>query len=173
VHQKSKESKMGVQQDFDPDLATDFELAESQAENFHSVYTGCLVGFQQGSVPLVMFPQSPISAAIPARTIVELFADHIGEDVVLQFEQGDPTRPIIMGVVRQPSAWPLRDKPEPVTVVADDQRLVLDAKQQIVLRCGKASITLTREGKVLIRGTYISSRSSGANRIKGGSVLLN
>jgi len=42
-----------------------------------------------------------------------------------------------------------------------------------VLRCGKASITLTREGKVLIHGSYISSRSTGVNRVKGGSVQLN
>jgi hypothetical protein len=42
-----------------------------------------------------------------------------------------------------------------------------------VLRCGQASVTLTKAGKVLIRGTYVSSRSSGVNRIKGGSVQLN
>ena len=29
------------------------------------------------------------------------------------------------------------------------------------------------EGKVLIRGTYLLSRSSGVNRIKGGSVQIN
>jgi hypothetical protein len=43
----------------------------------------------------------------------------------------------------------------------------------LVLRCGKARITLTRAGKVLVEGTYISSRSSGVNRIRGGSVHLN
>ena len=44
---------------------------------------------------------------------------------------------------------------------------------QIVLRCGEASITLTRAGKVLIRGAYVLSRSSGTNRIQGGSVEIN
>ncbi|MEW5071937.1 hypothetical protein AB1P14_09365, partial [Pseudomonas aeruginosa] len=38
---------------------------------------------------------------------------------------------------------------------------------------GKASITLTRAGKVIIRGAYLSSRSTGVNRIKGGSVQIN
>lgn len=42
-----------------------------------------------------------------------------------------------------------------------------------MLRCGKASITLTRSGKIILRGTYISSRSSGVIRIKGGSVQIN
>ena len=51
--------------------------------------------------------------------------------------------------------------------------MVLKAQQEIVLECGKASITLTRAGKVLIRGAYLLSRSSGVNRIKGGSVQIN
>ena len=41
------------------------------------------------------------------------------------------------------------------------------------MRCGEASITLTRAGKVLIRGAYVLSRSSGANRIKGAAVEIN
>ena len=51
--------------------------------------------------------------------------------------------------------------------------LVVSAEKELVFRCGQASITLTRAGKVLLRGTYPSSRSSGANRIKGGSVQIN
>jgi hypothetical protein len=42
-----------------------------------------------------------------------------------------------------------------------------------VLHCGKASITLTRAGKVIIRGEYVLARSSGVNRIVGGSVQIN
>ncbi len=56
---------------------------------------------------------------------------------------------------------------------ADGEELTLSAKRQITLQCGKASITLTRAGKVLIRGAYVSTRSSGVNRIKGGSVQIN
>lgn len=51
--------------------------------------------------------------------------------------------------------------------------MIVSAKEQLVLRCGKASITLTKAGKVLIKGSYVLSRSSGVNRIKGGSVQLN
>ena len=63
------------------------------------------------------------------------------------------------------------DKPEDVTV--DGKTITFDAKEQIVLRCGKSSITLTRSGKVLIRGAYLLNRSSGVNKIKGGSVQIN
>jgi len=43
----------------------------------------------------------------------------------------------------------------------------------LVLRCGKVAITLTQAGKVLIEGTYLSSRSTEVNSIKGDSVQLN
>ena len=51
--------------------------------------------------------------------------------------------------------------------------MIVSAKEQLVLRCGKASITLTKAGKVLIEGSYVSSRSTGVNRVKGGSIQLN
>ena len=55
----------------------------------------------------------------------------------------------------------------------DGDRLILTAHEQIVLRCGEASITLTRAGKVLIKGAYVVSRSTGMNRIQGGVVHIN
>ena len=36
-----------------------------------------------------------------------------------------------------------------------------------------SGITLTRAGKVLITGGYVSSRSKGVNRVKGASVQIN
>jgi uncharacterized protein (DUF2345 family) len=60
-----------------------------------------------------------------------------------------------------------------VSVQADDDRVVLSAEREIVMRCGDASITLTRAGKVLIKGAYILSRSSGYNKIKGAVVDIN
>jgi hypothetical protein len=53
------------------------------------------------------------------------------------------------------------------------ERLELTASREIVLRCGDASITLTRAGKIILRGAYLLSRSSGVNKIKGGSVQIN
>jgi len=89
------------------------------------------------------------------------------------FECGDPAKPIVMGVLREGEGWPLADRPGRVEVDADGERLIVSAKEQLVLRCGKASITLTKAGKVLIQGTYVASRSSGVNRVKGGSIQLN
>lgn len=59
------------------------------------------------------------------------------------------------------------------TLVVDGQRVVLNGAKQVELRCGQASIVLTAAGKILIKGTYVMSRSSGANRIKGAFVDIN
>jgi hypothetical protein len=60
-----------------------------------------------------------------------------------------------------------------VTAEIDGKQVVLAAEEQIVLRCGEASITLTRAGKILIRGAYLSSHSTGVNRITGATVEIN
>jgi hypothetical protein len=138
------------------------------------IVVGQIVGFKDnGATPLVICPKQPGTAAIAARAIVDLHGEHIGQDVVLMFEDGDLKRPIVMGYVRGEKNWRLPERPGQVEVDADGERLVVTAKERIILRCGKASITLTKAGKVLIEGSYVLSRSAGVNRIKGGSVQLN
>jgi Domain of unknown function (DUF6484) len=142
-------------------------------------HTGVLIGeligiANEGRTPLVLFPGQTGSAAIVARSTIDLHGPHIGRKVVLMFEGGDTMKPIVMGVLRDgDEGWPIEEKPGQVQVDADGQRLIVSAKEQMVLQCGKASITLTKAGKVLIQGSYLLSRSSGVNRIKGGSVQLN
>ena len=127
----------------------------------------------EGRTPMVVDPSQPEGAVLRARSVVDLHAAHIGQQVLLAFEGGDAARPIVLGVLRVQAGWPQAEKPEQVQVDADGERMIVNAKQQLVLRCGKASITLTQAGKVLIEGAYVLSRSTGINRIKGGSVQLN
>jgi len=126
----------------------------------------------EGCTPLILYPGQPGSAALRARSVLDLHGAHIGKSVVLSFENGDAAKPIVMGVLRQAGDRPL-EAPGQVQIDADGERMVVSAKEQMVLQCGKASITLTKAGKVLIQGSYVSSRSTGVNRIKGGSVQLN
>lgn len=138
------------------------------------VVVGTLVAFaENGHVPLVTYAGQPGTAALPARATLDLHGAHVGRPVVLVFEGGEPRRPIVMGCLREAAAGPLPDVPGQVEVDADGERLVVTARRQMVLRCGKASITLTKAGKVLIEGAYVSSRSSGTLRLKGGSVQIN
>lgn len=138
------------------------------------VRIGTLVGFADGvATPLVTYAGQPATAAQPARATLDLHAAHIGRSAVLMFEEGDPGRPIIIGCLHGVEAKGLPSIPGHVEVEADGKRLVVSAQDQIVLRCGKASITLSKEGKVVIQGAYLSNQSSGVLRLKGGSVQIN
>jgi hypothetical protein len=135
---------------------------------------GTLVGFvDDGAIPLVTFSGQPTTAAQRARATLDLHAAHIGRSAVLIFEDGDPARPIIVGCLHDAGANEGVGRTRHVEVEADGKRLVVSATDQIVLRCGKASITLTKEGKVIIQGAYVSNHSSGVLRLKGGSVQIN
>jgi hypothetical protein len=134
---------------------------------------GRLYGFTDAGVPLVEFAGQEGPEAVPARTTVALHREQIGSEVVLTFASGDQRQPIILGCLVAPAALPVEAEAPPTHVELNGQRLEFTAQEEIVLRCGKASITLTRAGKVLIRGEYLLSRSAGVNRIKGGSVQIN
>jgi hypothetical protein len=148
-------------------------LAASTKSEQPTVIVGKLVAAVVGTNALVAFSGQPGTAAIAARSVVDLHAGHVGKGVVLAFEGGDPAKPIVMGVLRGDYGWPLAHKPGNVEVIADDERLIITAKDQLVLRCGDASLTLTKAGKVLIKGAYVSSDSSGVVRLRGGSIQLN
>jgi hypothetical protein len=137
---------------------------------FQAVVIGTLTGISEEGRPIVDFPENPSGKPIPVRSTVAMKIEDLGREVVLMFESADAGRPIIVGLV-QPASMP--EVAPVVEARMDGEQLTLTAKHEIVLRCGKASITLTRAGKVLIRGAYVLSRSSGANRIKGGSVQIN
>lgn len=104
-----------------------------------------------------------------ARSTIELAEDDVDREFVVAFDGGDPRRPLILGRVLASPAAPRNV----VHARADGERLVLSARERIVLECGAASITLTRAGKVLIHGHYVQSRATGVNSVKGGSVELN
>jgi len=153
---------------------TDFDAPPVSATRIHGMVVGELLAIAgDGQVPLVRFPGQAGSAAIAAGSTIDLQGHHIGQPVTLLFDQGDPERPIVMGVLRGAAGWPLAQPPASVSVDEDGERLIVSAHEQLVLRCGKASITLTKAGKVLIDGSYVLSRSTGVNRVKGGSVQLN
>lgn len=124
--------------------------------------------------------------AVAARTILPLDAASLEAAVkdrrgaVLQFEDGDPRRPVLMGLLQPTIATPLLDallaSPAPkerMTARVEGKRVVLEGKDEIVLRCGESTIILRRNGAVLVRGAEVESRSSGRQVIRGRKVALN
>ncbi|WP_218068070.1 DUF6484 domain-containing protein [Candidatus Thiosymbion oneisti] len=158
---------MATNRNQDQAQTTGAEFSET-TERYNGVVIGLLLGFHEDGAPLVAFPGNPQETALKARATTRLEGTDVGREVALLFEGGDPRLPLVIGVIRHPQRQ--TDTQTPFTADLDGERLVLSARQEIVLKCGKSSITLTRAGKILIRGAYLLSRSSGVNRIKGGSV---
>jgi Domain of unknown function (DUF6484) len=127
----------------------------------------------------VDFPRSPAGpqrGRLAIAATVESLEVAIAERqaVVLVFEDGDPRNPIVVGIVAAPPA-PARDRSVPAVLEADvdGRRVRVTARDEIVFECGQASVTLRRNGRVVIRGTYVETYSDGTNRIKGGQVQIN
>ena len=106
-----------------------------------------------------------------------------GREVLIVFEQGDPDRPIIVGLMENPLEdmlfrepdfpHPCKTSEQPSEALIDGRRVTIEAQEEIVLKCGSGSITLRKDGKIVIKGTHLLSRSSGPVRVKGGSVNIN
>lgn len=105
---------------------------------------------------------------VPALSTVSFQQSEVGTQIVVAFEHGVIRRPVIIGRLQEEPA----KEPAPMFKV-DSERVVLQAEREIELRCGDASIVLTRAGKVLIHGNFVMTRSRGANKIKGAYVDIN
>jgi hypothetical protein len=140
-------------------------MAETVAR-IDGVVIGVLMGFEDGA-PQVVYPGNPREAAVPARSLAALDYSMTGAEVALLFEDGDPGRPLIVGRIVAPGR-----RAAPV-VLRDGERVRVTAEERIELRVGKASIIMEKDGRITIRGSYVTSHASAANRIRGGSVNLN
>jgi hypothetical protein len=134
-----------------------------------------LLAIQGSAEVLIGIEREGAIQPVRARTLGSPGAEDVGCQVAVMFENGDPARPVVMGVV---GPWPspagaAGPEPRGQSLEIDVERLLLSANEEIVFRCGKSSVTLTRAGKIILRGTYLSSRSSGVHRIRGGSVQVN
>ena len=145
-------------------------ISAAHLQEQRGVVVGVLLGLASDGSPLVAFTGGP-EGQIKARSTVALRSSDIGSQIALLFEDADFAKPLVIGRILVPGS---KQQAQPtVSAKIDDEVLTLTADREIVLKCGKAKITLTRAGKILIRGAYVSSRSSGVNKIKGGSLQLN
>ena len=155
----------------EPDIFEMIRPRQRGLSQVQGVVIGRFEGIREDGTPLVDFPGNPARAAVAVRSMVRLTNADRGCEIVLAFEGGDPAQPVALGRVVTPA--PIAAERETAEATIDGERIVLAAEKEILLRCGEASIQLTCEGKVYVRGANLLSRSSGPNRIKGGSVRIN
>lgn len=63
--------------------------------------------------------------------------------------------------------------PENQEELKSPDNVVIEAKKQLDLKCGKSSIMLKTNGKLIVKAVDIVSRAKRNNKIKGGSVNIN
>lgn len=140
------------------------EAPHIDAPRIDGVVVGHILSLEEG-VPLVSHPLCP--APMLARSLAAPGTLAAGDAVALMFEAGDPARPILMG--RMAALPGLGD----LTITSDAEQTVISHPRKLVLRCGKASVSLDAEGRVQLRGDYVLSLARAVNRIAGGAVKVN
>jgi len=145
------------------------------------------------TVDVEVEPGGAITGVLRAIATVAVGPDQVGRRGVVTMAanggpSGQPSRDgetlrgtaILLGLVQEPLSEILEarvDAPSarevPFDLEVDEERVVLEASREVVLRCGESSITLKKDGRVLIRGSHVVSRSTGPNKVKGASIQLN
>jgi hypothetical protein len=150
-------------------MSTSDETPDTSEEGRWETLTGRVVDTDGEGRPVVDFEGNPAGPRV-ARRLVPLEGEALaaaiaqGQPVQLRFEEGNARRPVIVGLAPEEAAT----RRAPNESGGDFE--VLEGRDGLILRCGKASLTLLRNGKIVLKGTYIETYSEGVNRIKGGVV---
>lgn len=193
---KSAEDKPGSVLELEQGSAS-YDAKVPQGE----VVIGTISGLSEKGYPLVNFSISGRTiVSVEATTTLSFTTREIGRQAALLFIESKIDKPVVIGLIHSPldmllesyqetgidlevardgdkhdNAREETDEPphafEDITI--DGKKVHIEAQEEIVFKCGESSITMTRAGKITIRGKYILNRSSGVNRILGGSVQVN
>lgn len=167
-----------------------FEEELLQGTGAPAALTGCLDGVDaQGRVRFrpdgaVVGRPVAIATSIPDPQLARAAA--AGARAVVLGRIEDPAGWVLVGLVRERIAPDAPDSQvdqdaevvempggRPELAEIDGKTVRFTARDEIVLQCGPGSITLRKDGKIVIKGTHLVSRATGSNRIKGGSVNIN
>jgi hypothetical protein len=173
------------------DRLTEDRPAPAVSASLSPIVVGHLMPGSSATAPMVEFPGNG-AGPVRARTTVPMDGAVVDRAVatrqgaLLVFENGDPRLPIVTGLLwtgQQPTPFQellvasrpaaARGARVPAEARLDGERVVLEGKREVVLKCGEASITLRSDGKMVLRGAYVETYSKGLNRIKGASVKIN
>ena len=132
---------------------------------------GRIIGVDAEGNAVVDHPQSP-SGAGAARVATPCpdttLEGAVGRAVVLVFEEGDPARPIVVGWLDDVS-----NRAPHRTLRVDGHTVVVAAEKRLELVCGESSITLTEDGKILVKGVNVLNQATELNKIRGAAVRIN
>lgn len=138
-------------------------MFEQELTQIPGVLIGRIKGIDDSGLPVVSTsegdeaPADVVWMARPPR-----WSDCEGLRVAVALA-GEERRPLVLGLLDPPP--PTREK--------TPETLRVESRRELVIECGKSKIALRADGRIEIRGGHLISRSSGPNKIKGGSVHIN
>ncbi|MEJ2045830.1 MAG: DUF6484 domain-containing protein [Reinekea sp.] len=101
-----------------------------------------------------------------------------GKEVMITFIDNDVKQPVITGVMASVVGDMVQGASEAgnkavTKVIRDGESIIISANEQITLTCGKSSLILREDGKIVTKGDNILSRASATHKIKGCKVEVN
>jgi len=139
---------------------------ELYACSIDGIRIGKIFSIKEAGQILVDYSDNPFDP-LNARALIDVTSDDVDKIVLLSFENNDPKHPIIVGLIRNKAVNTVKD------VIVDGKKIVFDAEKEIELRCGKSSLIMRKDGRIVIKGTHLASRASSVNKIKGAAVRIN
>jgi len=151
------------------DISTPKRLAAMSAVALGRILEVTLDGRVALSIPAI--GAEPLWAA---GSLCRLSPEQVGVTCAVQFVDGDITRPVIIGALLDQSDGMVKRASVTVTQDNEPEKLLeLEAKEQLILRCGKASIVMTADGVIDMRGVNLTSHTQQTHRILAASLRAN
>lgn len=156
------------------DAATDEDQGQQQGQ----ARVGHLVAVDERGCAWVDFGDGhrPMAASV-AFTATRDQLEHVmavkAPVVVYGNAEGLQVVAVVGVALAAPTSPPAATQSPAIEADVDGQRVRLSGEKEVVIACGKSSITLRANGRVIIKGMQIESYSEGTNRIKGGQVRIN
>ncbi len=152
-------------------VKTSSDTAARKERKVDGVLIGVLSGLNSKGNPLVSSEHLDLKD-IEARSLIAITEADCGRAVALGFEAGNPDFPIVLGFMQIQESTP-KISGNQVVVDTQEGRVVVTAEDELELRCGEAVILMQADGRITLRGEYITSHASAGQRIRGGSVQIN
>jgi len=145
------------------------------ASAMSSIVLGRILSLNESGQAQIALPSASAQPLL-ALSLCQIAKEHIGRTCAVQFIDGDPTQPLIIGLIQDSPGFELRRDvalPAVLTISQNGERVQIDAVEELVLQCGEASIVMSAEGLIEIRAPYIDNHALATQRIRGGSVRVN
>lgn len=150
-----------------------------QTNALPGVFMGKVNGVNDDGQPMVSWDDAPaVAARVAWMADPPDWADLNGAAVLVALLEGKREFPVVLGLLDAPEVntpIPAKDHIDPTDPNPQNhpEVLRLSGKRELVLECGKAKISLRADGRIVILGGYLLSRSTGPHKIQGGSVQIN